>query len=69
MSVSVVENIKRIAKEKEISVKKIGRESGVGENSIYRWDKHYPNLSSLNKVAGYLGVSIDKLLESERSEE
>ncbi|MHC5248792.1 helix-turn-helix domain-containing protein [Enterococcus sp. LJL90] len=64
MGVSVVENIKRIGKGKEMTVKQIGRESGVGENAIYRWDKNYPNLSSLKKVADYLEVPIDKLLES-----
>ncbi|EMC2389986.1 helix-turn-helix transcriptional regulator, partial [Enterococcus faecalis] len=50
MTMSIVANIKKIALEKNLTVKKIGKESGVGENAIYRWDKQNPNLSSLKKV-------------------
>ena len=37
--VSIVANIKSIAKEKELTIKQIGKDSGVGANAIYRWDK------------------------------
>lgn len=53
---------------KNLTVKKIGKESGVGENAIYRWDKQNPNLSSLKKVSNYLNVSVDELLENEKQE-
>lgn len=66
MSVSIVANIKKIALEKNLTIKQIGKESGVGENAIYRWDKQNPNLSSLKKVSNYLNISIDELLESEK---
>jgi transcriptional regulator with XRE-family HTH domain len=65
---SIVANIKKIALEKNLTVKKIGKESGVGENAIYRWDKQNPNLSSLKKVSNYLNVSVDELLENEKQE-
>lgn len=68
MSVSIVANIKKIALEKNLTIKQIGKESGVGENAIYRWDKQNPNLSSLKKVSNYLNISIDELLESEKQE-
>lgn len=68
MSVSIVANIKKIALEKNLTIKQIGKESGVGENAIYRWDKQNPNLSSLKKVSNYLDISIDELLESEKQE-
>lgn len=68
MTMSIVANIKKIALEKNLTVKKIGKESGVGENSIYRWDKQNPNLSSLKKVSNYLNVSVDELLENEKQE-
>lgn len=61
-------NIKKIALEKNLTIKQIGKESGVGENAIYRWDKQNPNLSSLKKVSNYLNISIDELLESEKQE-
>lgn len=68
MSVSIVANIKKIASEKNLTIKQIGKESGVGENAIYRWDKQNPNLSSLKKVSNYLDISIDELLENEKQE-
>ncbi|EGO2600259.1 helix-turn-helix transcriptional regulator [Enterococcus faecalis] len=68
MSVSIVANIKKIALEKNLTIKQIGKESGVGENAIYRWDKQNPNLSSLKKVSNYLNISIDELLEREKQE-
>ena len=68
MSVSIVANIKKIALEKNLTIKQIGKESGVGENAIYRWDKQNPNLSSLKKVSNYLNISIDELLESKKQE-
>ena len=68
MTMSIFANIKKIALEKNLTVKKIGKESGVGENAIYRWDKQNPNLSSLKKVSNYLNVSVDELLENEKQE-
>lgn len=68
MSVSIVANIKKIALEKNLTIKQIGKESGVGENAIYRWDKQNPNLSSLKKVSNYLNISIDELIESKKQE-
>lgn len=68
MSMSIVTNIKKIASEKKLTIKQIGKESGVGENAIYRWDKQNPNLSSLKKVSNYLDVSVDELLENEKQE-
>lgn len=68
MSVSIVANIKKIASEKNLTIKQIGKGSGVGENAIYRWDKQNPNLSSLKKVSNYLDIPIDELLENEKQE-
>lgn len=68
MSMSIITNIKKIASEKNLTIKQIGKESGVGENAIYRWDKQNPNLSSLKKVSNYLEVSVDELLESDKQE-
>lgn len=68
MSMSIITNIKKIASDRNLTIKQIGKESGVGENAIYRWDKQNPNLSSLKKVSDYLNVSVDELLESDKQE-
>ncbi|HAQ8564745.1 XRE family transcriptional regulator [Stenotrophomonas maltophilia] len=66
MMVSIVANIKSIAKEKELTIKQIGKDSGVGANAIYRWDKQNPNLASLKKVSNYLNVPIEELLDEKQ---
>lgn len=58
----LVENIKNIAKKKKgWNLKKTAIEAGIGENSIYRWKTQVPNMTSLDKVANVLGVSVDEL--------
>ena len=56
MSQELVESIRAIGKLQNKTLREIGRESGVGENAIYRWNKNEPRLSTLKKVADYLGV-------------
>jgi DNA-binding helix-turn-helix protein len=56
MSQELVESIKAIGKLQNKTLREIGLESGVGENAIYRWNKNEPRLSTLKKVADYLGV-------------
>lgn len=58
----IVENIQRLAKEQDKSVKEIALQSGVGENSIYRWKNSEPKISTLKKVAKVLGVDYKLLL-------
>ncbi|MCW8089627.1 MULTISPECIES: helix-turn-helix domain-containing protein [Lactobacillus] len=56
MSQELVESIRAIGKLQNKTLREIGLESGVGENAIYRWNKNEPRLSTLKKVADYLGV-------------
>lgn len=62
MSKKLVENIRALAAAKGMTLKDVGKESGVGENSIYRWEKTEPKLSTLRKVAEVLGVDYKILL-------
>lgn len=58
---TVYENIQEIAKDHGLSIKDVAKKAGIGENSIYRWQKKAPSITSLNKIAAALNVDIDDL--------
>lgn len=62
MSTKLIKNIEALGKMRGENLKQTGKNSGVGENVIYRWDKHEPKLSTIRKVADYLDVDYKILL-------
>ena len=58
----IYRNIKAIADEKGISIRRIELDTGITPSSIYHWDKIKPSVDKVAKVADYLGVPIEKLL-------
>lgn len=66
---SVYSNIKSICSNQKISVSKIEKDLGFARSSIYKWDKHQPGAEKLKRVADYLKVSVDKLLEDTKQVE
>lgn len=54
------ENIKRACAELGISVAQLEKETGLV--SIRRWDQNIPSVDKVQKVAAFLGVSIDYLV-------
>ena len=58
-------NIKRILKEKNISIKKMARDVGLdyslAHDLVNRENLSYTRVGTLKKVADYLDVSIDEL--------
>jgi transcriptional regulator with XRE-family HTH domain len=60
---ALVGRIKELCTLKSIKIEELGKEIGIGEKSIYRWDKNSPSTDKLEKVADYFDVSIDYLLE------
>lgn len=57
----LLSRIKEISAQKGMSVKEVAIKAGLGENSIYRWKKTEPSVSSLSKVAKALDISVDDL--------
>lgn len=55
MSTKLIKNIEALGKMRGENLKQIGKNSGVGENAIYRWDKHEPKLSTITKCGWLLG--------------
>lgn len=57
--------IKGIAKEKNLSISAVERESGLGNGVIVGWREGNPRSDLLYKVAKTLGVSMEELIKPE----
>lgn len=61
---NVYENVKRIAKQRGLSLQKVAEQAGLGINSIYDWRKIDPSISKVQKVADVLNVSLNELVST-----
>ena len=62
-------NIKRICDKRGIPIIKMERELGLARSSICKWDNNEPGIGKVQKVAEYLGIPIEKLLEDGQEKE
>ena len=62
----LVENIRREAEKKGISIYKLEVAADLSNGLIATWDKHYPRVDRLKAVADVLGVTVDELLKEGR---
>lgn len=58
---SLLDRIKKLAEENEVSLYEVEISSGVGNSTIGRWDKANPSINGVAKVAKYFHCSIDYL--------
>ena len=59
----IYDNVKRACHEKGISVGKLEKELDLSNGSICKWNESEPGIRKVQKVADYLGVSIEELLK------
>lgn len=57
------DNVKALCKEKGISITKLEDDLGFARSSVCKWNRNEPGIRKVQKVADYLGVPIEKLLE------
>ena len=62
---TVFEQIKKLAKSRDIAMKDLALKLGFSENLFYTWKKTNPKAADLAKVADYFHVSVDYLLGRE----
>lgn len=62
MEIRIVDSIKRLCKEKDMSIPKLEKEVGLSNGSIYNWNKSYPSIDKVIKVADYFNITIDELI-------
>lgn len=58
----LVETIKKICEQKNLSINALEQMSGIGRGNIGRWDHVSPGLDKVTAVADALGVGVDELL-------
>lgn len=61
--VGLYDTIKEIAEEKGVSVYRIEKDLELSNGQISKWNKVTPYSITLYRVAQYLGVSIEDILE------
>lgn len=59
----IFERISELCKERGISVARLEKECDLGNATIRGWRNSNPNIMNLKKVADYLKVPIERLLE------
>lgn len=64
----VYDNIKAIAEKKNIPIRQLEKDAGLGNGSIYKWKNVSPKISSLMAVADVLGVTVNRLLREDTTE-
>jgi len=62
MEETLLDRIKYLAKEKELSLSQIEKDANLAKTSIYTWKTKTPNAKNLEKVANILDTNTDYLL-------
>lgn len=55
--------IESLCKENGVSIAKVEKECNIGNATIRRWDKSFPRIDTLKKVADFFGKPIEYFLE------
>lgn len=58
----IVENIKELCVENNMSIPKLEKELGFGNGAIYTWRKGSPSIDKVRKVAEYFNVTVSKII-------
>lgn len=57
------DNVRAFCKEKGIAISKLEEELGFPRSYICKWNENEPGVRKVQKVADYLGVSLETLLK------
>lgn len=57
------ENIKRLCREKHMTVFDLEKAAGLPFNTITKWGKHSPSIDKVQRAAEALDVKVDELLK------
>lgn len=62
------DNVRVLCNERNIAISKLEDDLGFPRSYICKWNKNEPGIRKVQKVANYLGVTIDELLEEKGGE-
>ena len=57
------DNVRALCNERNIAISKLEDDLGVPRSYICKWNKNEPGIRKVQKVADYLGVTIEELLK------
>lgn len=60
------DNVKKICESQGISVSELERRLGFPRSYVCKWNENEPGIRKVQKVANFLGVPIEELLENGR---
>ena len=63
--VMIIENIRRLADAKGLSIRAVERKAGLSNGTIGKWDEHSPSVENLAAVASVLKVTVNRLLKEQ----
>lgn len=66
---TLFERVKKMSKERGLSLLQLNDKAGLGKNAIYKWKTQKPSTENIQKVASALGVTVDYLLEENNTPE
>ncbi len=55
--------VESVCKERGISIAKLEKDCDIGNATVRKWDKSFPRINTLKKVADYLNKPIEYFLE------
>ena len=59
----IYDNVKEACKENGVTISELEEEIGFPRGSIYKWNKHLPNVEKLKSVSKRLGKPMEYFLE------
>ena len=59
----IYDNVKKLCDQKGISIWRLERDLGFSHRTVSKWNDNEPGIRTVQQVADYLGVPIEKLLE------
>ena len=65
---NILDRIKTLVAQKEITIAELERRTDIGNGVIRRWGSSLPTGDKLQRVAKYLGVTIDYLVNGKDEE-
>lgn len=64
----MVERIKALCKQNNITIQKLEKELGFGNGTIRRWDTTKPASEKVSAVASFFGVTVEYIQDSEQKQ-
>lgn len=62
MQNNLVENLRALCREKDISFAELERTIGLGNGTLSKWGESMPTVAKLSMVAQHFGVTMDELM-------